>query len=526
MFTLVAAWALGHAPDLIASVRHALTVPDAKPWAETTLTGSAKYYALDGQYELRYTRDGKFIQAVKNELGDTNGFDGKTNWTADYSGATRETRFEGADLERGILMLCTSQWVDAGAPVELKVDGSQIHLKLRNSPFEETVNIDTATNLPRSAFLTASSGMVQVTFSDWKPAGDHLVPFTVGVTSGGLTDTFKVDHAAGGEDPGRAAFAMPDWKPTDTQYDDSKPAAIETRKAFTGHVLVHPRVNGKDIGWFILDSGAEIMVIDGKVADTLGLPKLGEEQLVGVGGSTTASFRTSDSFTLGKATLSHVRYIEYDLSEFGKLMGVKVSGVVGYDFMRRTIIGVDLAKPQITVDNPSKFTLPGKWTPMWFDSGNPVVEATLEGDHKGFFRLDTGANGTVTLHTPFTKQFHLLDGRKTTSAMMGGVGGMMEGQMGRLKWFELGGHRFENPLVVFATGTTGAFSSRYLAGNIGQEFMMPFDMILDFGGSRVGFLPKPAHSARLKNQRRFSDLSLGKADRLPEPLLSFVGRRR
>jgi len=126
---------------------------------------------------------------------------------------------------------------------------------------------------------------------------------------------------------------------------------------------------------------------------------------------------------------------------------------------------------------------------MEFSSGNPAVQATYEGDHKGWFRLDTGANGTVTFHAPIVEKLHMLVGRDTNSGAMAGVGGSTDARVGKIKWFELGGHRFENLVAVFSLAKIGAFADRYLAGNIGQDLMEPFTVVFDFGGSRVAFLP-------------------------------------
>ncbi len=490
MISFIASFAIhAQGPDLVSRVRAALIVPGSRPWAQTTLTGQASQYGVEGKYSLRFTQDGRFVQSIVDQLGEANGFDGTRHWESDSSGATRVVGFEDADQQKGMAMMLTDYWIQPNATVDIKADGNLLHVKLRNSLFEETVEIDPATSLPISASFLASSGKVVLVLSDWRPAGAFRVPFKADLQHGGLTDIFLVNRAKGSGDPGAAAYAMPSWIPTDVTFDASKPSAVESKKAFTGHMLVHPLVNGKDVGWFILDTGAEIMVINPKVADTLGMPKIGQEQLVGVGGSTTASFRTAKDFTLGPATIKNVKFIEFDLGQLDTIFRVKVAGIVGFDFFRRTIVGVNLSKPEVTVFDPATYKLPaGDWTAMQFDSGNPVAEARFEGDRKAFFRLDTGANGTVTFHAPYVEHEHLLDGRTTTTTFQGGVGGMTSGRLGKLTWFEIGGHRFENPSATFSQAKVGAFTSRYLAGNIGQDFMTPFNMVFDFGGSRVGFV--------------------------------------
>jgi hypothetical protein len=115
----------------------------------------------------------------------------------------------------------------------------------------------------------------------------------------------------------------------------------------------------------------------------------------------------------------------------------------------------------------------------------------MDGAPKAWFRFDTGADGTVALHSPFVKKWRLLDGKTTTPAGAGGVGGISTARRGKIKWFELAGHRFQNPTVLFSTSATGAFAEPYLAGNIGHEFMMPFRIVIDFTGSRIALNPRP-----------------------------------
>src|SRR5205823_6585432 len=87
--------------------------------------------------------------------------------------------------------------------------------------------------------------------------------------------------------------------PPGATFDPTQPAALEVKRAKTGHLLVHPRVHGQDIGWFILDSGAGLSVIDKAAADALGMEAFGHVPAVGVGGTTQARFRKGKEFRLG-----------------------------------------------------------------------------------------------------------------------------------------------------------------------------------------------------------------------------------
>jgi len=477
-------------PDILANAREAVNIANAKPWGETILTGKAEVHGTPATYRLRFTSDGRYLEQVTSQLGESTGFDGKKAWAADASGASHEIHFQEADDEMALELLISGRWLDSDAPVDLTANGNVVNLKLKGTNFEEAITLDPATNLPTSVSYNDTAGPTTIALSDWHPAGSKKVAFKYSVSSGGMADTFTIEKASGAKDPGAAAFSIPDWKATDTTFDPTKPADIEVKRAISGHVLVHPLVNGKDVGWFIFDSGAEIMVIDPAAADGINLPKVGTEQLVGVGGVEKSSFRIAKDFELGPMKIQDIKFAEFDLKQISTFFHVKVAGVVGYDVFRRAVISLDLGKPKMAIYNPKGYQLTtGAWTPFIFDSGNPVVEASYEGDHKGLFRLDTGANGTVTFHSPTVTSEHLLENRPTHGVMTGGVGGMSTSKMGALKYFELGGHRFENVQAVFSEAKSGAFTDGYLAGNIGQDFLLPFTLIFDFGNSRIAFVP-------------------------------------
>jgi hypothetical protein len=489
----VAALLFVHLParqtDLIAEVRKAMAA-EGQPWASTVLTGSSTYYGVATTFSIQFDKDGKFLQVMKGPLGESYGYDGKDFWEADRSGAPRILNFEDVDVQEAATVLQTDQWLDPASGIKLEADGRDINVALP-SGFKETIHIDPSTNLPTEGKFVASPGEITVTMDDWRPAGAWKIPFKTSITEGGLTDTFTGEEAKEGT-PGD--YSIPKWVPNNIKFDSSIPAAVEAKKLISGHIVVHPLVNGKDVGWFILDSGAGIMVLDPKVADSLNLPKIGELPLVGVGGITKETFRNVDKFQLGPATLSNTEFSEYDLADIGKLLNINLAGIVGFDFFRRSVVSIDFSKPAVSIYDPAAFKLAeGVWTPLKFDTGNPAVPATIKGPNGSqtdWYRLDSGASGTVQFHAPFVKRQHLLDGRQTEAMTNFGAGGSTGGRSGTIDWFELAGHRFDSPVVSFSEATVGAFNDNYLAGNIGQEFMKPFTVFFDFGGSRVALVPK------------------------------------
>ncbi len=484
-------------PDVVANVRKAVLDSSGESvWNETLLKGKATFNGVEDKYSLQFQPNGCFLQIIQGPLGQSYGSDGKAFWQIDRSGATRQLAFEDVDRTNAITLLLTDRWLDPKTKVNATLErGSptdttyKIHFKPRDTGLDETVRIDPQTWLPVSAEFEIASSKTVVEMKDWKTAGQLKIPFLVKVTNEGLTDIFQINEAIEVKTSVPEIYQLQDKSPTDWTYSSSLSSALETKRASSGHVLVHPRINGVDVGWFILDSGAESMIIDPAAADELHLPKVGLEAVVGVGGTVQEPFRTANTFELGPATINKVTFVEIDLRQLSDVFKVKLSGIVGFDFFRRFIVRMNLAKPSVEVFEPTSFKLStGSWTKLLFSTGNPAVLASFEGGHQAWFRLDTGANGSVTFHSPAVEQFHLLQGRETTDASMAGVGGSTEAKFGKLAWFELGGKRFEKVDATFSLAKTGAFADRYLAGNIGQDLMEPFVVVFDFGGSRVALV--------------------------------------
>ena len=72
--------------------------------------------------------------------------------------------------------------------------------------------------------------------------------------------------------------------------------------------MVRALVNGPDVGWVLLDSGAGAMVIDKALADSLHLERLNRGSAVGVGGTFESSARAVDKFEIGPIPLGKLNW--------------------------------------------------------------------------------------------------------------------------------------------------------------------------------------------------------------------------
>ncbi len=461
------------------------------PWSAQ---GQAKFRGVMAPYHLQVGPRGAFVEHVDHRLGYRTGFNGQVCWRAEYDDYARVLELLDRDLSLLVSWLHSQFWLHADAPLAMRLAPAQessttvdLLVDMKETKLKTKLTIDLATGLPKSLHYVAASGPISWTFHDYRPVGSLQIAHRIVENYGQLVQERTLERTTALDQP--PSCDPPASKPRLIAFPEDQTAVVETRRTNSGHLLVKALVNGKDHGWFIFDSGAGAMLIDKTVAEELKMDAVGEILMVGLGGNQRSRFRVGESFQLGQALLKEPVYIELDMKPFGALMGAKIAGICGYPLLARALVEIEPANGKLSVHDPAKYELTGgSWQELILHRNLPTVKARFEGDREALFRLDTGAGVTVDFHTPAVREFDLLLNRKTTARLQGGVGGLVRMQQGTLAWFELGGRRFENPVVGFSQALQGAYTDEYVAGNIGTGFMKPFKVVFHYPEKKIAFL--------------------------------------
>jgi hypothetical protein len=500
----VAAQSTPSAAEALARVRAAVGYERLRGHTNGVVAeGTARFRGLDSRLTFMFAPDGRFRTDIGGPLGGVSGFDGAAGWEVDWSGMPRELELEDLEVAQFNTWVHTGRWLAEDGPFAIsldaaKTDDKQVALKLilKKGVLEATMFIDRATWLPRMASRRAAAGGEVIEFGDYREVMGFRFPHRLTRVVGGVTSVFEIRSVAAAPAAARSRFERVTARPADTRWNATAAARVEVRRVRSGHLLVHPLVNGKDTGWFILDTGAGAMVIDTKAADRLGMPALGETVAIGVAGTMKARFREGGTFELGPVTINGTRYLELDLGFLTDAFGLPVGGICGRDLFERAAVEIDISTESVAVHDPARYRLEGTtWQELFFSGRTPAVRARFEGGREGLFKLDTGSGETVSLHAPAVERYKLLAGRETRASRSGGVGGSQASRMGKLAWFELAGHRFEEPDVEFAGTSEGAFADVYTTGNIGAGLLRAFRIVFDYGNKRVAFAPLKATKA-------------------------------
>jgi hypothetical protein len=492
-------------PELESAARIVAAARDALGWGELVaaqdavrVVGAARFLGTDAEQTLVFDARGRFVQHFEGPLRQSNGTDGKTTWLRDWTDTPQVLILgDRTSAELGTLFL-TGGWTVAQELLAFELGeraGEELVLEfaLTDGVLTGTIRLDASTHRARSVTFGSDDSPTTWTFADYRDHGGFFFPQRVELTQSGITqsfDTRAVERLSAVDD---AAFTPRLEPPRDVRFDPEVGPDLEVKRVPTGHLLVHPRVDGEDLGWFIFDSGAGINCISTAETASLDGP-FGEVGARGVGGTVPARFWRAGELTLGPMSVDQPIFMGLDLGFLEPHFGVEVGGILGFEFLSRCVVELDMVEASIALFDPAAYSLPdgGRWEEVLLYSRHPCVRAGFE-DTEGIFKIDTGAaNDTVTLHYQVVADLDLTGGRDTSASMAGGVGGQVGTRVGELATFRLGGHEFGAIRASFALEDKGAFSDDYVLGNIGGKLLEPFRLVFDYPDARVGFVPREA----------------------------------
>jgi len=441
---------------------------------------------------FRFDFDGtSFYNSATGNLTDNAGFDGKSCWIENWSGVPHYVGLVDRDSNELLAWVTSGEWALSECPLSRKLtdlSSGQISLEIKPKEGETpaTLILDEDTMLPKKLKYWTESGDETWVFSDYQKFGGRMLPKHTTHQMSQTTDWYDINKVSSAK-VDRAEFELPRPDLSDTTYNDAKGDEVEIRR-IAGYLFVRPLINGKDVGWFFLDSGADVMCIDPKYVTKGEFETLGTDTTAGVVAVVKLKIVRGKTFQLGPVTINNPTFYGFDMTPF-QAFNIPVSGICGYDFLARTMLQVDPKALRIKIYNPAKAPKIEnvKWEHVTFNGNTPSVNCWFEGDRNGVFSLDTGSSSTVDLFSPIVAKLGLLKGRDTTSVNTGGAGGSAESKTAPIDYFQVGGHRFDNPTVGLQVTKQGVFASPYLAGNVGMGFLGHFKLVFDYPHSRMGF---------------------------------------
>lgn len=254
---------------------------------------------------------------------------------------------------------------------------------------------------------------------------------------------------------------------------------------------------------FILDTGAEYSILTKKeIADFLNIDYQKRYTLYGADMQEELYAYLSKNISLQmgdlQATHRSILVLEEDYFRFEEYSGLQIHGILGADFLKRFTLQIDYQKQTITFYNPVYFKNKVKinkdnvdYLPFTLIKSKPYISCTthLYGEEINTlnYLIDTGAGLSLLLYTS-------IDSLKNAQVKMLnspiglGLGGKLEGYVGRIKSFQFASKSFPELITKFQQKPL-FFDSLMITprdGIIGNNILSAFSKIIfDYNSSKI-----------------------------------------
>ncbi len=480
--------------------------------AVVAVAGTIKLGGLEGPYHLWESGRGERREEI--DLGpagrDVDVFDGTRGWTVDRNHHVRD--LDGPEIEDELALAYLGAEAallpDRRAGKVTRVDAATLRLEPAGGR-ALTVAFDPATHLPATITRHDAEKTRVVTLADWRPVAGVRTPFTITDEDGDPRDT-RVIHVE------RAMLT--DWKEVASAPPFTRPADGPPDWHFTagnrvtlpleiqhGLIVVQVGVNGSAPQAFILDTGAEVTVINTSRLAKLGLKSLGSLAVGAGGGDVEMSYIDGVSLAVPGLTVGPQVVTAVPLDPMEPLFGHPIDGVLGYDFLSRFVVEVDYEKKTLTLTDPAGYqhTGDGEAIPITLAGSTPNASASIllmeRAPVTAQFVVDTGCSCEVSFNAPFARSQKLLEGVAHVftppAGSSRGAGGETHEVMAHIEGLTLGHQTVKRPIADFPTDTVGAMADPDSAGLLGGELWRRFVVTFEYTHKTMWLAPNRHFSA-------------------------------
>jgi len=225
----------------------------------------------------------------------------------------------------------------------------------------------------------------------------------------------------------------------------------------------------------LIDTGNSTLSMSEQLAQRLNLKPIWDLPIAGLG-TYSAPVVRAGPLQVGNATFGQADYLVLtDAERYGYDL------VLGADVLANAPVSIDYEHHVLTFGNADP---PGQSNtlPIEFDKLIPVVNASL-GSTRARLAIDTGDESSINLAYDFYQKHPDLF-TVTSTAQVGGVGGISVEDMGELPEIRLGGIAAQDQ-PIGATRTLHGTAD----GHLGAAFLSKFRIVLDYPHQRMYLTP-------------------------------------
>lgn len=266
------------------------------------------------------------------------------------------------------------------------------------------------------------------------------------------------------------------------------PAAAEAQQVtialHNGRIFVPAELAGHATE-ALLDSGAEMTLVDTAYAHEIGLEASGGDTVKGSGGEAETRFAEGVTLRVGGKTFTGLTVAILDLSDVSRRLngGVPIRAIVGREFFDSGRWSIDLAQRTLAAADRTA-TPPGVRLPLTGVHGIEALPASAEGLPPVLAVFDLGNGSGVMVGKAYADRVGFTrDGRPQTQAQGGGIGGGHARTVVTLSRLEVAGKVFRN--VAAAIDETSSAEDL----NIGTGILGAFRITVDYAEHAVWLDP-------------------------------------
>lgn len=334
-----------------------------------------------------------------------------------------------------------------------------------------------------------------VRFDDWRMVEGVRMPFAE-LSADATGEEAAVRWVSVDANPELAAetFARPMLAPAHAIAGGAASTGFMPFDLFAGsRIYIPATVNGVETE-VLLDSGAEMTVLDKAFAERLGISVAGDVAAVGTGGIGSAQFASGVTIELDGITFADRTVAVIDFAAISQAIGRPLPVVLGKDAFNGLIIDVDFPGRRIAFHERDGFAAPEGLVevPLVSTGSIRAVPLSIEGRAPALFDFDTGNGGALIIYPAYAEAERFLEGRPQTTVLAGAVGGVRESGMATVRSLGLAGFEVRDVPTVFPPAGPSAVDSDRTAGNVGLGVLGRFRLVTDFAGDRLWLGADPA----------------------------------
>jgi len=263
------------------------------------------------------------------------------------------------------------------------------------------------------------------------------------------------------------------------RYDLTEPNAMPAKLVVSlarrePYLLAASRIEGRDTGLFLVDTGSALNAVSTGLANQLDLPEGEEGTAIGIGGRATYHRRRVEWWGLEGIALPGDHLAALQLHRLNQAAPFQTNGVLGYLALRHVPFTLDHAQAELILHNPDDFRPPegARRVELLTHRFLPAVEATLSNGQRVKLILDSGADNAITLPRSVLKRWpEVAAVPETGSGRSRGIGGTIESTNTWLKDLQIFGLTLRHLPVAFESSGPGMQRGELPVGRVGLELL-------------------------------------------------------